>query len=124
MQVTHTPAHFAIPMKLLLTATAILSLSIATLQAVDITAQGSTISVAAGKAEVPGKSVTIAAPATLTIAPASIQSVADEALKLSTDKPAGFSKGTRLRGCNAHDVNAAGSLVGGGRRAAASRARR
>ena len=49
--------------------------------------------VAAGKAETPGHSVTIKAPATFTIAPAPIQTVSDEALKLSTDKPAGFAKG-------------------------------
>ncbi|HSI13722.1 MAG TPA: GDSL-type esterase/lipase family protein [Chthoniobacter sp.] len=100
-------------MKRLLTAAAALSLSIATLHAVDITAQGATITVPAGKAEVPGHSITIGAPATLTIAPAPIQTVTDEALKLSTDKPAGFAKGTRLRGCNAHDVNAAGSFIRG-----------
>lgn len=98
-------------MKFLLTAATVLSLSIATLQAVDITAQGATLTVPAGKAEVPGHTISIKEAATLTIAPAPIQSVADEALKLSTDKPAGFAKGTRLRGCNAHDVNAAGSLI-------------
>lgn len=100
-------------MKLLIAAAAAFSLSIATLHAVEITAQGATITVPAGKADVLGRSITIGAPATLTIAPAPIQTVTDEALKLSTDKPAGYSKGTRLRGCNARDVNASGSFVKG-----------
>jgi lysophospholipase L1-like esterase len=39
--------------------------------------------------------------------------VTAEALKLSTDKPAGWAKGTRLHACNARDVNASGSLVPG-----------
>ena len=42
-----------------------------------------------------------------------MQSVSDEPLKLSTDKPAGWAKGTRLHGCNARDVNASGSFVPG-----------
>lgn len=100
-------------MKLLIAAAAAFSLSIATLHAVEITAQGATITVPAGKADVLGRSITIGAPATLTIAPAPIQTVTAEALKLSTDKPAGYSKGTRLRGCNARDVNASGSFVKG-----------
>ena len=48
---------------------------------------------------------------TLPIEPAPIISVVNEPLKLSVDKPAGYSKGTKLRGCNARDVNASGSLV-------------
>lgn len=100
-------------MKLILATAAALSLSLATLHAVEITAQGASVTVASGKAEVLGHSVTISAPATFTIAPAPIQTVTDEALKLSTDKPAGFAKGTRLRGCNARDVNASGSFVRG-----------
>jgi hypothetical protein len=100
-------------MKLFLAAATALSLSLATLHAIEITAHDATITVAAGKAEPPGHSIIISSPATFTIAPAPIQTVTDEALKLSTDKPAGFAKGTRLRGCNARDVNASGSFVRG-----------
>jgi lysophospholipase L1-like esterase len=49
----------------------------------------------------------------LAVAPAPIREVKDEPLRLSTDKPMGWSKGTRLRGCNARDVNASGSFVPG-----------
>ncbi|EDY18688.1 lipolytic protein G-D-S-L family [Chthoniobacter flavus Ellin428] len=100
-------------MKPLLLAAAVLSLSIATLHAVDFAAQGTTLTVAAGDADVAGHKVAVKQAATLNIAPAPVQSVTDEALKLSTDKPAGWAKGTRLRGCNARDVNAAGSFVPG-----------
>ena len=50
---------------------------------------------------------------TLPIEAAPIVNVVNEPLKLSVDKPAGYSKGTKLRGCNARDVNASGSLVQG-----------
>ncbi|MEP6672430.1 MAG: GDSL-type esterase/lipase family protein [Chthoniobacter sp.] len=100
-------------MKLLSLVAAALLLPFSTLRALDFTAQGATITVAAGKAEVAGHAVTVAAPVTLTIAPALVQAVSDEALKLSTDKPAGWAKGTRLRGCNARDVNASGSFIPG-----------
>ena len=45
--------------------------------------------------------------------PAQILSVTNEPLKLSSDKPAGWSKGTRLQACSAQDVNACGSFVAG-----------
>ncbi|MBM3861013.1 MAG: SGNH/GDSL hydrolase family protein [Verrucomicrobia bacterium] len=44
---------------------------------------------------------------------APVVAVTNEPVKLSADKPAGWSKGTRLRGCNARDVNACGSFVPG-----------
>jgi len=49
----------------------------------------------------------------LPVEPAPILTITDEALKLSSDKPAGWAKGTRLAGCNARDVNARGSFVPG-----------
>jgi len=98
-------------MKFLSLATALLLLPLPFVRALDFTAQGGTITVAAGRADIAGHSVTVAAPATLTVAPAPIQSVRDEALKLSTDQPAGWAKGTRLHGCNARDVNASGSFI-------------
>ena len=57
--------------------------------------------------------VTVTQGATLPVAPAPVLSVGDEALTLSVDKPAGWAKGTRLKGCNARDVNASGSFVPG-----------
>jgi lysophospholipase L1-like esterase len=83
------------------------------LAAVEITAERRNVVVAPGTARIDGKAVTIAQRVTLPVAPAPILSVSDEALKLSVDKPVGWSKGTRLQACNARDVNAAGSFVRG-----------
>lgn len=44
---------------------------------------------------------------------APVITVTNEPVKLSLDKPAGWSKGARLRGCNARDVNAYGAFVPG-----------
>jgi len=98
-------------MKLLPLAAALLLLPLPFTRALDFKAQGASITVAPGQAEMSGHTVSITAPATFTVAPAPIQSVSDEALKLSTDKPAGWAKGTRLHGCNARDVNASGSFI-------------
>lgn len=76
-------------------------------------AHGSNVTVAAGIVKVAGKDVAIKEAATLAVAPAPILSVTSEALKLSVDKPAGYAKGTRLKACNARDVNASGSFVPG-----------
>ena len=76
-----------------------LSFPLCALWGVEITAQGDAV---------------IVAPDTrLAVAPAPIKTVSNESVKLSADKPAGWSKGTRLRGCNAHDVNACGSFLPG-----------
>jgi len=83
------------------------------LQALEITAQGATIIVPSGNSEIGGKTVTVKDRAALPIAPAPVLSATAEALKLSADKPAGWAKGTRLRACNARDVNASGSFVPG-----------
>jgi lysophospholipase L1-like esterase len=83
------------------------------LHALEITTQGSNILIAPGTAEIAGKSVAVKERATLPVAPAPILSVNAEPLKLSVDQPVGWAKGTRLRGCNAHDVNARGSFVPG-----------
>ncbi|MEQ1860788.1 MAG: SGNH/GDSL hydrolase family protein [Chthoniobacteraceae bacterium] len=82
-------------------------------RALDFTAHGNAVKVAPGRTEIGGRTVTVSAPATLTVAPAPIIDVKDEAVKLSTDKPVGWAKGTRLRGCNARDVNASGAFVPG-----------
>ncbi len=87
--------------------------SLSAVFAIDIQARGSSIIVAAGQVELGGRTVTIARATALVIASAPVLSVSDEALKLSPDKPAGWSKGTRLRACNARDVNASGSFVPG-----------
>jgi lysophospholipase L1-like esterase len=83
------------------------------LHGVEITAQGNAVIIIPGKAEIGGRSVSVAARATLPIAAAPILSVTAEPLKLSVDKPVGYAKGTRLRACNARDVNASGSFVPG-----------
>ena len=78
----------------------------------ELTAQGSTVVVAPGACEVAGRAVQVAAATTLPVAPGLIVSVTnDPPYRLSSDKPVGFAKGTRLRGPNARDVNACGSLV-------------
>ncbi|MDZ4288095.1 MAG: GDSL-type esterase/lipase family protein [Prosthecobacter sp.] len=71
------------------------------LHAIEIRAQGANVIIDSGKA------------ATLPVSPAPVLSVSNEPLKLSADKPAGWSKGTRLKACNARDVNASGSFVPG-----------
>jgi lysophospholipase L1-like esterase len=69
--------------------------------------------VAAGECRIGERKVTVASENTLNVAPAPILAVTNEPVRLSVDKPAGWSKGTRLRGCNARDVNACGAFVPG-----------
>ena len=83
------------------------------LQALEITAQGATVIVSAGTTDIGGKNVTVKDRAVLPVVPAPVLNVSAEALKLSADKPAGYAKGTRLRACNARDVNASGSFIPG-----------
>jgi lysophospholipase L1-like esterase len=82
-------------------------------RALDINASGGSITVSSGKADVGGKSVTVTQAVTLPIAAAPVLNAENEALTLSVDKPVGYAKGTKLRACNARDVNAAGSFVPG-----------
>jgi lysophospholipase L1-like esterase len=83
------------------------------LRGIEITAQGSAILVAPGKVEIGDQTATVKEPVTLPIAAAPVLSVTAEPVKLSVDKPVGWAKGTRLRACNARDVNASGSFVPG-----------
>src|SRR5688572_15311235 len=83
------------------------------LHGIEITAEGSAVVVAAGKAKIGGRSVTVSQRTTLSVAAAPIRIVSHEPVKLSMDKPVGWAKGTRLKACNARDVNAAGSFVRG-----------
>jgi lysophospholipase L1-like esterase len=83
------------------------------LRGVEITAQGDTVIVAPGTTEIGGRTVTVKERATLPVAAAPILTVTAEPLQLSVDKPVGWAKGTRLRACNARDVNASGSFVPG-----------
>jgi lysophospholipase L1-like esterase len=85
----------------------------ALLRGAEITAQGGAVLVPPGDYRVGPRTVKVAQAATLAIAPAPVLTAADEPVKLSADKPAGWAKGTRLRACNARDVNACGSLVPG-----------
>jgi len=79
----------------------------------EITAERNAVVIAPGVCQVGGQAVTVTERAALEVAAAPILSVANEPLKLSVDKPVGWAKGTRLRGCNARDVNACGSFVPG-----------
>lgn len=83
------------------------------LHGIEITADGAGIVVAPGSRTLDGRSVTVEQRVTLPVAAAPIRSASDEPVKLSVDKPVGWSKGTRLKACNARDVNAAGSFVRG-----------
>lgn len=82
-------------------------------RALDFTVEGSTVSVAPGTVAIGGKTATVKTGAKLIIAPAPVLTASDEALHLSVDKPVGYAKGTKLKACNARDVNAAGSFVPG-----------
>jgi len=81
------------------------------LHGLEIAAQGASLVVTPGECRIGGRVVKIATSTTLPVAPAAIVSFTNEPVKLSADKPAGWSKGTRLKGCNARDVNAFGSFV-------------
>jgi len=83
------------------------------LRAVEITVEGGSVVVAAGKSEVLGQAVSVAQKTVLSVEAAPILEARDEALVLSVDKPAGFSDGTRLKAVKTHDVNARGALVKG-----------
>jgi len=91
----------------------LLLLHVPPLFALEITAQGNSLVVPQGKAEVGDRTITVTQSATLPVAPAPVLNVSGEALKLSEDKPVGWAEGTRLKACNARDVNACGSFVPG-----------
>ncbi|MCX7826701.1 MAG: GDSL-type esterase/lipase family protein [Verrucomicrobiae bacterium] len=83
------------------------------MRGLEITTQGAAVVVAPGECRIGGRTVAVASSAKLAVEPAPIIAVANEPITLSADKPAGWSKGTRLRGCNARDVNACGAFVPG-----------
>lgn len=83
------------------------------LRGAEISAQGNAVLVPAGEYHVGSRVAKVAQTATLAVAPAPLLTITNEPVKLSADKPAGWSKGTRLRACNARDVNACGSFVPG-----------
>jgi lysophospholipase L1-like esterase len=97
----------------LLTLSALLCVVVGLTHAADITPQDGAVIVPAGEYRVASRCVKVAQPATLPVAPAPVVKVRDEPVRLSVDKPVGWAKGTRLRGCNAKDVNACGSFVPG-----------
>ena len=78
-----------------------------------ITARGSSVIVAPGNCKIDGKTVRVIQPVKLIVEPSPVITVTDELLNLSADKPAGWAKGTRLKGCRARDVNAYRSFVPG-----------
>jgi lysophospholipase L1-like esterase len=90
---------------------ALLLLPASLLLGAEITAERNTVVFESGTYHVGDRTVTVAERAVLPVAAAPILSVSDEPLKLSVDKPVGWAKGTRLRACNARDVNASGSFV-------------
>ncbi|MCX6908848.1 MAG: GDSL-type esterase/lipase family protein [Verrucomicrobia bacterium] len=79
----------------------------------EITTQSGALLVPAGEYRVGDRVVKVAQAATLAVTPAPVLTIANEQVRLSADKPVGWAKGTRLRGCNARDVNACGALVPG-----------
>ncbi len=60
-----------------------------------------------------GKIISVGASVTLTVPPPNVISFTNEPITLSADKPAGWAKGSRLKGANARDVNAFGAFVPG-----------
>lgn len=95
-----------IPLALLLTAAV-------SGHATGLTAEGTFVSVAAGPHPAAGTTVVVTASARLAVAPAPVVAVTNETVRLSGDKPAGWSKGARLKALSARDVNASGALVPG-----------
>lgn len=81
--------------------------------AAGILADGSFLVVEAGPHPAGGRIVAVAAAVRLPVAPAPVLAVTNESVLLSGDRPAGWSKGTRLKALSARDVNAAGSFVPG-----------
>lgn len=81
------------------------------IRGLEISVQGGDIVVSPGECRLGERTAKVAKPATLPVAPARIIAFTNEPVKLSADKPAGWSKGTRLQGCNARDVNAFGSFM-------------
>ncbi len=79
----------------------------------EIRPEGATVVVTAGECQIGGRTVRVPEPATLPVEPSPILAAADESVRLSPDAPKWYNKGTRLRGPNARDVNAFGSLVPG-----------
>lgn len=81
--------------------------------AAGIVADGPAVTVSAGPHAAGGGTVTVAAAVRLPVAPAPVFAVTNETVLLSGDKPAGWSKGARLKALSARDVNAASSFVPG-----------
>ena len=81
--------------------------------AIEIKAEGMQVTLQPGTVEIGGHTATVSKKTTQAVGAPQLVQIANEALKLSTDKPVGYAKGTRLRGCNAKDVNARGSFVPG-----------
>lgn len=98
------------PLSILLLA---LLLPVPLLRAIEITPRADTVIVGPGKIEIGGQSAVVKERTVLPVAAAPVLSATAEPVKLSVDKPVGWAKGTRLRACNARDVNAAGSFVPG-----------
>jgi lysophospholipase L1-like esterase len=87
--------------------------AVAAAHAAEIITERGSVVVSPGTYQVGDRAATVAERAALRVAAAPILSVSNEPLKLSVDKPTGWAKGTRLRACNARDVNACGSFVPG-----------
>ncbi|MDB6139217.1 MAG: Lipolytic protein family [Verrucomicrobiaceae bacterium] len=90
-----------------------LFISLHLMAAEPFTAQGTNVAVAVSAVKIGDRQVDVKEAASLPVAAAPVLSVANEPLVLSADKPVGWAKGTRLKACNARDVNASGSFVPG-----------
>ncbi len=78
-----------------------------------IVADGPAVAVSAGPHAAGGGTTTVATAIRLPVARAPVLAVTNEAVLLSGDAPAGWSKGARLKALSARDVNASGSFVPG-----------
>jgi len=74
--------------------------------------EGDTLIVPAGHYRVGGgRDVRVTTAARLAVAPVDVETVKDEELKLSSEKPGGFFTGTKLAGTLASSIGALGSLI-------------
>ena len=76
-------------------------------------AGGLSITVAPGKCRVDRGIVAVTKPVTLTLDPVTVHPVRNERTRLTTDKPQGWARGTRLKACIGAGVTLPGRLVPG-----------
>jgi len=85
----------------------------AVLKGLSLRARGAKVVVSPGVCVVDGRNVTVREQSVLPVEPAPIVRVTGEALKLPATKPGSYCNGKKLKGPDAHDVNALDSYVRG-----------